>query len=260
MTKLNKNNKPTPKTKTNNTLNQKDFEKAKAELIKHGIHHHAELFPLQTEKELYLLTDDIKKYGLKEPIKTINGQIIDGRNRFMACKIAKIEPQFEEIKEKDTLSFVVALNIHRRQLTTSQKAITAAKIAEFRSTKYKDDIAASIGISPRTFHTGVAVLKNGTEKLISRVSNGQLSISMAEKVSRMPEEKKQELSDASVKEIKEYFSEKEELSASVFFKVKLKNEDAKLINTVSKKIKKSKEEFIQMAIKKYLESAEAELV
>ena len=57
-------------------------------------HETASIFPLMEGKEFDDLKEDIKKNGLLEPILLYKEQIIDGRNRFRACKDLEIEPRF----------------------------------------------------------------------------------------------------------------------------------------------------------------------
>lgn len=87
-------------------------------------HPASEIFPKMGHDELHALADDIKQHGLLEPILTLDGAILDGRNRFAACNLAGVEPQFSEWKlngESPTL-FVISKNLHRRHLTTAQRA------------------------------------------------------------------------------------------------------------------------------------------
>ena len=61
------------------------------------IHLRAEMFPMMPEEELAELAEDIRENGLIHPIMLdTDGQVIDGRNRLAACKLAKVEPRFEK--------------------------------------------------------------------------------------------------------------------------------------------------------------------
>ena len=44
------------------------------------------LFPRLADDELRALADDIRQNGLLNPIVTLDGAILDGRNRLAACR------------------------------------------------------------------------------------------------------------------------------------------------------------------------------
>ena len=49
------------------------------------------LFPQMTDEELRDLAEDIRIKGLLHDIVLYQGKILDGRNRFLACKIAGVK-------------------------------------------------------------------------------------------------------------------------------------------------------------------------
>ena len=56
------------------------------------VHPFAEAFPMLEGEELNALVEDIQTNGLLHPIVTDqNGQVIDGRNRLRACRLAGVE-------------------------------------------------------------------------------------------------------------------------------------------------------------------------
>jgi hypothetical protein len=57
-----------------------------------SFHKLAEAFPLLGEGELAELADDIRQHGLREPITLYHGAILDGRNRYRACKVPAPAP------------------------------------------------------------------------------------------------------------------------------------------------------------------------
>lgn len=93
-------------------------------------HDVANIFPMMSEAEKKALMQDIVSNGLHEPIWLYQGKIIDGRNRYIACIESGIKPKFRNFEgdESGLLDFVISLNLHRRHLTTSQKACLAAQI------------------------------------------------------------------------------------------------------------------------------------
>lgn len=89
-------------------------------------HSVADLFPVMDMKTFKALCDDIEAHGQLTPIWLHDGKIIDGRNRYRACLKVGIEPRFQEWDQKGTLvDFVLSLNLKRRHLTSTQKAMVA---------------------------------------------------------------------------------------------------------------------------------------
>jgi len=86
----------------------------------HTLHPLADILPMMDEAALAELAADIKAQSEREPIYLWQDQIIDGGNRFEACKIAGVEPVFKRIEfpggEKEALAFVVSRNLKRRHL------------------------------------------------------------------------------------------------------------------------------------------------
>ena len=86
------------------------------------------LFPRLPEEELQSLADDLKQNGLRDDIVTLNGKILDGRNRLKACKISGVVPKFVEWEwegDGSPLAWVISKNLMRRHLTASQRAVVA---------------------------------------------------------------------------------------------------------------------------------------
>lgn len=107
----------------------------------------AEIFPIMPDEEIDALAKDIKANGQQLMITLYDGKILDGRNRFRACLKAGVEPTFKSYKGKDPLGYVLGLNLTRRHLTDSQRAMVAAKIANLGRGESK---SANLPISPVT--------------------------------------------------------------------------------------------------------------
>lgn len=173
----------------------------KTEVAFHSV---SEIFPLMSDGDLAALADDIKVNGLREPIWLYQGQILDGRNRYRACEIAGVEPEYRKYTglDKYLVKFVLSLNLHRRHLTTSQRAMVAANIASLKlgSNQHEQesaegasneapsqDVAASLMSVSRSAVQRAATVKNqGVSELKSAVESGEVSVSVAAEVAKKP--------------------------------------------------------------------------
>ena len=59
----------------------------------------AMLFPPMLDEDFDKLVSSIQEQGLLEPITLYQGEIIDGRHRYKACKQLGIECQFTELND-----------------------------------------------------------------------------------------------------------------------------------------------------------------
>lgn len=97
------------------------------------VHPAAELFPLLDDDRLTELAEDIEANGLNEPIWLWDDPddgivLVDGRNRLAACELVGVKPETRMYEGDDPIGFVVSQNLHRRHLTTGQRAAVAAGI------------------------------------------------------------------------------------------------------------------------------------
>jgi signal transduction histidine kinase len=94
-----------------------------------AVHAATALFPLLAPDQLCALAADIAAYGLRSPIVRHHGAILDGRNRWIACKLAKVEPTYTEYANSGSqTAYVVSMNLKRRDLTAGQRAVVAVEL------------------------------------------------------------------------------------------------------------------------------------
>lgn len=143
----------------------------------------ADLFPLIQGDEFDELVASIRKDGLLQPIMLFDGMILDGRNRYRACKEAGVEPHFERMdgaSEDDIRAYVRAANICRRSLTTSQRAMIIAQLES--AGQPVGDLTRIHDVSDRQVAKARAVLRSGDAEVISLVERGAVSVNRAEDV------------------------------------------------------------------------------
>ena len=162
------------------------------------LHPAAELFPVMDEVAFAALMADIAAHGQREPILILDGQVIDGRHRLRACEQLGLEPLVRQVSadDGDPFGLVVSLNLHRRHLSEGQRAIIAARLATLPHGRpdanaqicafTQDEAAQHLKVSRRTVQHARAVLDHGIDELQAAVKGGEISVSAAAELSRLP--------------------------------------------------------------------------
>lgn len=168
-----------------------------------GPHPLAELFPMLPERELHELADDIVTFGQREPIWLLDGMILDGRNRYAACLFAKVDPVFEQYAGDDPLNFVLSLNLHRRHLTDSQRALVAAQIVDWESGVNQHtagpanlqtrEAARRLSISERAVAAAKRIHEHGAAELVEAIRDGRVSVHAGEAISDLQHEEQRKV-------------------------------------------------------------------
>jgi ParB-like chromosome segregation protein Spo0J len=165
-----------------------------------------EIFPPMEPAVFQALVDDIAVHGQQDPILVLKGEIIDGRHRYQACQQLGREPLLREIQLNagDPLALVISLNLHRRHLSESQRAVVAARLANMpRSPGLNQHVievsanlqrpqisqasaAEVLNVSTRSVAAAKKVLDQGCPGLVAAVDRGDLPVSTAAELTRLP--------------------------------------------------------------------------
>jgi N6-adenosine-specific RNA methylase IME4/ParB-like chromosome segregation protein Spo0J len=155
----------------------------------------ADIFPLMEGEEFDALVTDIKANGVREPIVVHEDMILDGRNRYRACEIAGVDPAYTVYTGDDPIAYVVSLNLRRRHLDESQRAMVAAKLATLRRgdnqhaqicAPSQEKAAELLNVSRRTVQHAREVQDHGTPELVQAVERGAVSVSAAADIASQP--------------------------------------------------------------------------
>jgi hypothetical protein len=159
-------------------------------------HKFATLFPPMEGIAYRDLVEDIRLNGLRHPIVLFEGQILDGCNRYRACRAAQVDARFKTFSGKDPLAFVVSANLHRRHLDTSQKAMIAAEVMLLRSgargpttkpvIEERRALAKQLAVGAATIMAAESVLRHGSKRLVRAVRDRKVSVSGAHHASQLP--------------------------------------------------------------------------
>lgn len=167
------------------------------------VHPVANIFPAMSASEFDALKADIEAYGLREPIWTYGGQVIDGRHRMRACDELGVDVRANVYMGDDPVAFVISLNLHRRHLNESQRGMVAANLETLKhgeradrhanlhvSTVTREKAAQLLNVSPRTVAAAAKVRDEGAPELTEAVQSGRVSVSAASEFAELPEESK----------------------------------------------------------------------
>lgn len=93
------------------------------ELKKYKYHKLSNIFPLMEGENFDGFVEDMRLHGQLEIGVLFEGKILDGRNRYRACQILEIPFDCKELPDGvSALDYVISINLHRRHLTTAQRA------------------------------------------------------------------------------------------------------------------------------------------
>jgi hypothetical protein len=159
----------------------------------------ADIFPPMGCYEYEELKAEILRNGLQMPIVLFEERILDGRNRYRACKETGIPLRIFNYEGDDPVGVVASLNLHRRHFNPSQRAMIAARLADSKPggdrTKPQNcglshgRAAARFKVSKRLVDLASALLNavatGQALGLVEQVSNGEMSLNKAMRVLKL---------------------------------------------------------------------------
>ena len=179
------------------------------------VHEIAAVFPPMRDAEFAALVADIRERGQLEPVWTFEGKVIDGRHRLLACKKLGIEPRTREWDGAGSLlEFVISLNLQRRHLKESQRAMIAARMMPAFEVEARHRMASQqnlpawvncpkgrssthaakvLNISGKTVRYARSVLEIGSTALITAVEENKIAVSTAAALSERPHDEQTRL-------------------------------------------------------------------
>ena len=179
----------------------------------------ANLFPLIEGQAFDDLVADIGANGIREPIVLHEGKILDGRNRYRAGVAAGVldargkatswdhhrpttRPFAISGFDGDPLAFVLSLNLHRRHLTTSQRAMIGAEIAGMKRGRPGENpqdcgltaaqAAQRLKVAPRSIEMARRVREQGSDELVDAVKAGMVTVAAASDLAGLPKDQQRE--------------------------------------------------------------------
>ena len=208
--------------------------------------HSLNKFPEMSKEHFNNLKNDmiINGYDKTFPVYLYEDKIIDGWNRYKACKELNIEPNFKEFKgdKMEAVVFILRTN-NRRDLTPYQRSIMALEYEPFFKAKAKENLKVYSGNQYES--AGLAILPKvqtvNTREELSKVAQvGERTLAKVKKIQeKAPEEIKAKLAtgevsiNAAYKEIKKEEKKEEKQKKIQEIKAKAKkfeNTDIQILN------------------------------
>ena len=154
---------------------------AQAELVEidgsqYRVHPAAAVFPIMSGREFDELVEDVRVNGLREPVVVSGDQLIDGRNRVRACAAAGVVPEIRELAPgTDVASWVMSVNVHRRHLDASQRALLASRLSALSDEVTLSQAGEMMGVS-RASVARAAAIEKGPAPLRAAANDGVVSV------------------------------------------------------------------------------------
>lgn len=126
------------------------------------------------DTEFDAFCEDLTRNGLINDIVLYEDKILDGMTRYRGCRRTNIEPRFTEYKGADPAGFVIALNVLRRKLGTTQRARAGAEL-NLNHGITQDEAARRVGVSKVHINLVVQVLKHNNTRLIKLLEDPDLT-------------------------------------------------------------------------------------
>jgi hypothetical protein len=170
------------------------------------LHEACTAWPEMEPPPLRDLADDIAKNGLRELITlTPAGELLDGRNRALACIMAGVDPTaFTTIHDGDPWLFSLSKNKHRRHINKDQIALASARMVatkpvganqhEGGSNELPSNarLAAEAGVTETALKSAKTVLKHGTPEENKAIESGKKGV-LRKAADRVRSERRQAL-------------------------------------------------------------------
>ena len=164
----------------------------------------SDAFPLH-DHEIKVLADDIKKNGQQVPVVLQRAapsgetRVLDGRSRLLACELADAKPLVKYVPPNaDALSLILSTNARRRHQDSSQRAMSAARLANISRGRpagiasieaiSQEQAAELLGTSRSGVQRAAAILDDAI--LAAAVDAGKVAVSDAYAIRDAPDDDK----------------------------------------------------------------------
>ena len=162
-------------------------------MISYEQHPLSAIFPAMDDTAFSELRADIAAHGLHSPIVTFEDKVLDGWHRYRACTDTGVVARYVQFDGsfEQAMPFVISVNMQRRHLSTSQRAMIAGRLATLErgqpkkgmksSIKSVSEAATIVKVGTQAVKHARVVLTQATPEIIARVERNEITVSRAVK-------------------------------------------------------------------------------
>lgn len=160
-------------------------------------------WPDASEEDAQAIRDSMEDTGQLEPIVLLDGDVLDGWQRYLACKALGLDPITEDFTGDDPISYVRARHA-RRSHTPAQRLTALHLMAKWlppnrpgKSAPSADllppaaKLAEQEGVSTRTVEQVRSAVSKGAPELVEAMKRGEVSPKRAEQIAKLPKSEQQ---------------------------------------------------------------------
>jgi hypothetical protein len=120
------------------------------------------------DNEFQAFCDDVKERGILFPASLYEGKVIDGWHRYRAAQVTGRELKFIEYTGNDPAGYIAAVNVHRRKLSSLQRALVGARL-HLEHGMTQRIACKKLGISNEVLSMVLKAVTTGNAVLVKRI-------------------------------------------------------------------------------------------
>jgi hypothetical protein len=120
------------------------------------------------EKEFEAFSEDCQERGIIMPATIYEGMVLDGWHRYRVAAKTGTELKFIEYKGKDPAGYIASVNVHRRKLSSLQRALVGARLHRDHGLTQRE-ACKKLAISNEVITLVLKTMDSGNTPLIQKI-------------------------------------------------------------------------------------------